>query len=1433
MSNRTINGWAKRSGLAITGLILVCGVYWVQLSACSDSDQRETAAAPKAGVTSTLTVDTKGATAAMASLKPGSRGNVTAPFDVQAVMKQVHYAYRPVKGGFEGGHTTYGVRVQAGGVLKVTPYHFPRARKKPGRVDPTDRAKRRLIQRKREKGIKGAALLLQTSSIARAAGQQLSSRGGRGRVDDRGGYALSRGAGITEHLKNSEDGVEQSWAFARKPAGNGDLVVRVKVSGQKYAGATALGLHFVDPKTKIGARYGWATWIDAAGRRTEVRGRFEGGNIVMAVPATVVDGASYPAVLDPVVTSEFGMDNPVSGPAQQNQRHAAVAYDGSNYLVVWDDHRPGNNDDLYGARVNPQGMVLDKMGFAISSAIDDQIFPSVAYGGGNFLVVWQDHRFHSSYSDIYAARVDKTGKVLDKNGIAICTSAYYQYTPKVEFDGKQFFVVWTDYRDYKNTDWDIMGTRVTTKGTVLDSKGISISIGEEKEISPDLAFDGTNFLVVWEDYRNATTAALHSDVYGTRVDTAGKVLDAKGFAITTAKYNQNSPAVTYGGGTYFVAWDDYRDNGLEADIYGARVTPKGTLTDAKGIIVSEAKEDQDTTAVAFDGTTFMVVWQDWRTGTYADIYGARVSTTGILQDKTGIAISKGTADEYAPAIIFADKKYFIVWEDYQDKTFSGSNVMGVFMTGATVGATYIEISLSANIQIAPDVAYDGTNYLVVWADRRNYKLTYYDIYGAIVDPKGKCLTPSGIAITKAKSHQYYRRSTSYSARGPAVAYGSGYYLVVWEDWRSTSHGDIYGTLVDSKGVVQHPQGIPISTAYYYQWFPAVAYNGTHFLVVWQTYQNYKTSSYDIYGTLVNKLGGVLSGSGIPICTNVSQQWYPSVASDGKDFLVTWQDNRNYSSTNWDIYGTNVSSTGKVTSTAGVPISTSVYAQQWSELAYDGSNYLVVWQDYRNYTTSYWDIYGSRVSKTGTVLDPKGMAISVNADHQLYPHLAFTGTYYLVAWQDYRGGSYNADIYATQVSASGKVLDKQGFPVATSITNENTPRTVAGKAPNGSTGYLVAYSKFDTSTTQGCDRIKARFITGKSANGIPCKLGTSCESGYCIDGVCCDTACGGGNSTDCQACSTTFGAAKDGVCSAVSKGKSCRASSGPCDAAESCDGTSSACPTNTFKPTTAICRAALGSCDTPEYCDGASASCPTNTVKAAGVVCRKVVGTCDVEEKCDGTTVGCPADSFKSTASVCRTVATVCDVADSCTGSSPFCPPDKFEGGTKVCRTAAGPCDVEEKCSGASSLCPVDIFKPAGAKCAGGQCKGGVCMSIDASVGDISVPDAGVPDQKVTAPDQKVTTGDQKVTAPDQKVTTGDQKVTAPDQKVTAPDQKVTTGDQKVATQDKGPPTSDMGTVDPKDLDEGCNCQTGSGSGQGGSLMVLGLLLVGLLRRRRR
>ncbi|MEO0136937.1 MAG: FlgD immunoglobulin-like domain containing protein [candidate division WOR-3 bacterium] len=604
-----------------------------------------------------------------------------------------------------------------------------------------------------------------------------------------------------------------------------------------------------------------------------------------------------------------------------------------------------------------------------------QYSPAVAFDGTNYLVVWDDYRSGSNYSDIYGARVAPDGTILDPGGILISTAANSQNSPAVAFDGTNYLVVWQDYRSGYSSQ--IYGARVAPDGAVLDPSGIAISSVAYRERDPAVAFDGTNYLVVWEDYRSGS----YFDIYGARVSTGGVVLDPQGIAISTATNSQNYPSVAFDGTNYLVVWYDYR-SGSYSDIYGARVSTGGVVLDPQGIAISTATNSQNYPAVAFDGTNYLVVWNDYRSG-YLDIYGARVSPNGTVLDPNGIPISTAPYGQYSPS-----------------------------------------------------VAFDGTNYLVVWSDERS---GYYifDIYGARVSPNGTVLDPAGIPISTA----------AYDQRYPSVAFDGTNYLVVWQDYRSLSTWDIYGARVSTSGAVLDPAGIPISTAAYGQYSPSVAFDGTNYLVVWQ--DNRSGSSFDIYGARVSTSGTVLDPAGIPISTAPDDQYYSAVAFDGTNYLVVWEDCRSGSDYS-DIYGARVAPDGTVLDPAGIPISTAANLQYYPAVAFDGTNYLVVWADRRNII--YSDIYGTRVASDGAILDPQGIAISTAVGWQWFPSVAFDGTNYLVVWQDYRSGS-DYDIYGARVSPSGVVIDS--FAVSTQRNDQISPVLAHGQGNQ----LFIVYSGF--------------------------------------------------------------------------------------------------------------------------------------------------------------------------------------------------------------------------------------------------------------------------------------------------------------------------------------------------------------------------------------
>ena len=81
-------------------------------------------------------------------------------------------------------------------------------------------------------------------------------------------------------------------------------------------------------------------------------------------------------------------------------------------------------------------------------------------------------------------------------------------------------------------------------------------------------------------------------------------------------------------------------------------------------VVTNAVYDQTKPAVAFDGTNFLVTWQDTRdipTDTSANIYACRLTPSLQVLDSAGILIAGTREEEYVPAVCWGGSDYLIAW----------------------------------------------------------------------------------------------------------------------------------------------------------------------------------------------------------------------------------------------------------------------------------------------------------------------------------------------------------------------------------------------------------------------------------------------------------------------------------------------------------------------------------------------------------------------------------------------------------------------------------------------------------------------------------------------------------------------------------------------------------------------------------------------------
>ncbi len=318
-----------------------------------------------------------------------------------------------------------------------------------------------------------------------------------------------------------------------------------------------------------------------------------------------------------------------------------------------------------------------------------------------------------------------------------------QSLPAMAWDGTSFLVVWSDSRD-RSSGNDLYGARVrASDGALLDPAGIAICAQPGTQNNPAVAWDGTSFLVVWQDSRTSATSGI--DLYGGRVSSAGALLDGAGFPISTATGNQQAPALAWNGTHHLVVWQDDRNLATSyIDVYGARVTSAGTVTDPTGIPISTATAAQTTPVAAWDGTRFLVVWQDGRIGSGTQIYGARVSTLGTVQDASGLRITF-SLNATSPAIATDGTRFLVVWQD--DSGLTSNDVWGNRVRGSDGAVDTMNgfvISATPDSESYPAVGWNSTHYLVVWHDQ--LPSGGFELRGARLAASGAVADATGFSI---------------------------------------------------------------------------------------------------------------------------------------------------------------------------------------------------------------------------------------------------------------------------------------------------------------------------------------------------------------------------------------------------------------------------------------------------------------------------------------------------------------------------------------------------------------------------------------------------------------------------------------------------------------------------------------------------------------
>ncbi len=1028
------------------------------------------------------------------------------------VVQHAVLAFRSERGKQIGGYRTHRAEINSG-IVELTPYRF-------------DRSER----------VAGDALVLETTAITVDDGLLA---GGADATRVEGDTVIVTRGPVEEHLRNEAEGLRQEWHFPEAPGLSGDLVVEVTVAGQAFTGRTDGGLHFMSDDG-VGVRYSHAIWIDAAGGEWPIEARYADGRIAMTVPESILAETQFPAVLDPTVGAEVAADAPVVGFTGANSQNPAIAFDGTNYLVVWEDNRNSADSDIWATRISAAGAILDPLGLEIANGAGRQVNPTVAFDGTRYVVAWQDFKVAGGTdADIDAATVTTAGAITQL--AAVAATANSETVPTLAGRPGGALLVWT-------ANSDVLGSAFSGAFAAPFSVAATAAVEADPTVTANPAGD---YLVLWSE-----GAAATADLRGQLVTSAG-ALSGAAITVSAAAGQQYNPAAAFDGANFATVWTN---NSAGINVYGARISTAGVVLDTRvesmvtvgGVAISTATNNQEVASIACQAAGCLVAWQERRNlaTTGFDLYG-QVLNPDFTLNGAEVVLSNAALNQFAPGLVASASAFHLAWHDSRDT--STNTVFGATVSTAGVTGTQSPLVGGNNRETAPRLGRDSGSFGVFWSDSRLYgseiAFVRFNSSGSKLDTTAKIASAAtGAQISPSASADLGTNT-----------------LVVWADGRSGVSKDIYAARVDLLGgTVGDAAGIAITTAAADQLVPDVASSGTVALVVWQDRRN---GNFDIYGALVSSAGAV-TVSDIVVSNAAADQNRPAVTWDATagQFLVVWSDQRGGATA--DIYGTRVSSAGVVLDPTGVVVSAGASSQLTPAITTVGSGSFAVWEDRRTAQ----DIYGTRVTGGAslTVLDPSGVAVSAATGGQSAPKIGSLGGSYVVVWADDRAGQ--SDIYGQQLATTG-LLSGAEFVISNTANPERNPSVMGGATSNvARVAYETERNDLDTI------RVNSRVMTSTSGsgNGQVCSSAAQCASGFCVDGYCCDTACGGGINSDCQACSFTKTLQPNGTCS--------------------------------FIPATTICRNYVNTyCDLREYCTGTGPNCPADVGRNQGLVCNSTTG----------------------------------------------------------------------------------------------------------------------------------------------------------------------------------------------------------------------------------
>ena len=339
-----------------------------------------------------------------------------------------------------------------------------------------------------------------------------------------------------------------------------------------------------------------------------------------------------------------------------------------------------------------------------------------------------------------------------------------------------------------------------------------------------------------------------------------------------------------GNGGFVVVWASNTEDGSDLGVFGQVFDRAGDKAGSEFPINTYTTNRQFVPSVAMDRNhQFVVAWssalQDDPTG--YGVFGQRFDEAGADLGSEFLINSFTPLNQTSPAVAKDGAgRFVVVWASYAE---DGSD-LGIFgqrfdASGAKLGAEFPVNTYTTSGQFEPSVATDEAgNFVVVWTSLTQYA-TFSGLFGQVFDASGQKRGP------EFQINTYTDRAT----QAPRVASDRrGNFVVVWHQTEpGGSAQDVFARRFNASGEKVGPEFRVNTYTTAAQKFPSVTFDGLgNFAVAW-TSLNQDGSQYGVFGQRFDRLGNAL-GPEFPINTfTTGNQLPPAVADDGTGFVVVW------------------------------------------------------------------------------------------------------------------------------------------------------------------------------------------------------------------------------------------------------------------------------------------------------------------------------------------------------------------------------------------------------------------------------------------------------------------------------------------------------------------------------------------------------------------